>query len=97
MTLQDLPVISEDFKVLVRVRRGRWRVGVQNRVRILAALRGYWAQGVSPVPKVLGFDIGIDPSQVVRHLRFLEERGALVRRRKRQAAGIMIYVDQPAS
>lgn len=71
---------------------GAWRIGYKNRLRIIEELRQHWAAGRSPIPKVLSFDIGLNASQVTRHLALLERDGVVVRRR----VGQQIYVDQPA-
>lgn len=71
---------------------GAWRIGYKNRLRIIEEVRQHWAAGRSPIPKVLSFDIGLNASQVTRHLALLERDGVVVRRR----VGQQIYVDQPA-
>ena len=74
-------------------RRGGKHLGPIHRRQIMAMLRNAWGRGETPVPKSLGFDVGIHPAQVCRHLRKLEDAGLLVRRR----AGLMIFVEAPQS
>lgn len=96
MPEQKLPAIIADFNPPSRKRRGGPHLGAKNRVRIAELVRSYWARGLSPVPKQIGFDIDLDPSQVVRHLRALEEQGMVVRRRvPGPSGGMLLYVDQP--